>query len=353
MNPPIHVPEKPMRHKVFALVHTVLILTALSACDNVEWGGVDLAMEASSDPSRWNVAGDSETTEEFMEPLELGPVLYMVDRRSEEAVALPIAELSNGEYRPLPSEGEVRDFEERFIHQTLAPGDELVLFHQGRRAGTFLTDTAREPDGSYCRARPRVQGDLELREGAASAQLFLALAKGDHPPFHHAPYGPMTVSEEDDSLADALATRLLTRVEAPWPPSVPEIRRNVQVLPLGQPERNAIAGSFIYDDVLEVGAAPSLAYSLFFLAAEGAEEVGYETLWYWYQRQADGGKAWPSLVGSIAWSPEGEAEDAVLEVFGEDTSWFAVVGTRDGTWDLLFQDPCAAYTSIGRTGTGP
>jgi hypothetical protein len=340
-----------MYNKGFPRLTALVMIIAITGCDNVEWAGVDLELRPPPARETVPVAEAVEPGEPVLEPLELGTLIYAVERTGPSAASiLPVAEVAGSEYRPLPDPEEIEHFVARFPLNRWGEGVELVLFAQGVRVGTLTLQGPVEEDRGTCLLRPRGQGSLELHPGAAGLDRFLALRKEDLP-------GPL-VPQEYPGLQDNFQLRagtldvariLIPRVQAPWPPSIPEIRRHYAPFPLPDGQ-TGLAASFVYAGELEVGEAPPLAYSLFYLARE--EAGTFRPALSWYQRVREGGKAFPRFLASHDVRDTG-APDVLLQTFGEEDTWFTVLGMRDGTWGVIYQDPCGLPVPAGAIRTHP
>jgi hypothetical protein len=134
-----------------------------------------------------------------------------------------------------------------------------------------------------------------------------------------------------------VATQIaISAMDVPWPPSIPGVRKDLQSLAIDS-VAGGLAASFVYGGDLSVGPAVPVAYSLFI--ASSPVGTRYEPVVAWYQRAGPDGKAFPRLLGGHDLRGSG-APDLLLEVFGEETRWLAVLGTRDGEWSILYEDSC-------------
>ncbi len=339
-----------MHWKARPSVALAVILIALPACDNVEWEGIDLRLAAPSDTSIWS-APEGEDEEAAPEAMDLGPVLYKVERSASGGRAIPVARITDDGFAPLPDQDEAPDMPERFRNDLLAPGAELVLLLEGRRAGTFVVFEEGEPETSYCLPRPTATGAVEVAQWADGAETFLAVAKDPEAPVLHDPTRSTTELPGDPAVVSVdLANRVLSMSEAPWPPSVPDIVRDVRVASFPRAGAPFLAASLVQDDELAPGEAPGSAYSIFYMASPVPAEDGYRIHWFWYQRADGGGKAWPRLIGALDGPPS--APDAILlELVGEGDRSFAVVAGEGGDWSFLLTEPCASHDEVDITGS--
>lgn len=338
-----------MRAKRFPLSTVAVMITLVTACDNVDFGGVRVELQA---PVHAPAAVDSDTlgtaqedTERPPDPVELSPLLYLVQQTdASRATILPIAQMTGDGYEAVPGPEEIPDLVDRFAIGRWEPEAEFSLFAQGTRIGTFIADGTTEMDHSMCQARPRGQGYIEVQPEAAGLRRFLALPQPAGAP--RDPWVSIPRFEEDATLRDAslnLAQRLIPQLGVLWPPSIPEVRRDLQPFRLGRDGPSALAVSYVYGDRLITGAPNPRAYSLFILAEEG--DTRYEPMVTWYQR-ASSGKAYPRFVGAEDVRGVG-SPDAVLEVFGQSDRWLAVLGKEDDDWSLLYRDECGEPAARG------
>ena len=338
-----------MRPKRFLRLALLVIITGAAACDNVAFGGIQIELRppdrAPSSPNADSISEGAEAEPEPLLPIELEPLLYLVERMdSGRASIVPIAQISGDGYSPLPDSAEFPDLIERFALARWEQGTEFSLLLHGSRVGTLISEGTTVADNSTCQERPRGRGYLEVRPETAELDRFLAVrapeSVGREPWFAVAPVGA------DANLRAAslnLAQRMIPALGVPWPTSIPAVRRDLQPFSLERGDGSALAVSYVFGDQLSVGQPNPRAYSLFMLAAEG--ETRYEPILTWYQR-ATAGKAFPRFVGAHDARGMG-SPDAVLEVYGETDRWFAILGASGQDWSTLYSDPCGEPASRG------
>jgi hypothetical protein len=116
-----------------------LIVILLAGCDNVSWGGADVAVVP---PPPRAAALPEGTAEAGVEPLprEPGPVLRGPHRDG--AFMTPVGEIPATRWAPIRSAGDPETYAGRFIAEFMRQGGEFTLFSRGARAGTFIVQTA-------------------------------------------------------------------------------------------------------------------------------------------------------------------------------------------------------------------
>ncbi|MDT8341768.1 MAG: hypothetical protein RQ751_09675 [Longimicrobiales bacterium] len=322
-----------------------LIVLALSGCDNVEWGGVEVGLDpppgsgdtlAASADSGGAAAAPAEPT------LPEGPVLYTVTRTGSNdpgrGVLRPVAAIAPDTLLSLPwtPPGE-EGFTRLFVEDRLAPGREFTLFAQGFRVGTARVESVAFEPGR-CGPVPTAGVVLELLPQAAQLTGFAALPRGRGLPREGGEFRDHAHSYDQRVAGLELATEAITRSGAPWPGSVLETRADMRALPLDGDPTGAIAGTFLFQDALRVG--PPLtraAYGIFILGTGGPES--YRMAYMDYRRVEDG-KAAMRYFEQADWDEDGETE-ILLEVFGEQARWMAALDRRGGGWVRVFEERCA------------
>jgi hypothetical protein len=344
-----------------ALLPTLLVLLfILPGCDHVRWGGVEIDVRPPDPvPSSFEEPEDTEV-ERPPEPIVSGPLVYLVERDGGWGRVLPVAEWKAGAYVPIPAPDETPEWVERFPLERWERGTEFVLYDRGVRAGTLVADGTASWEEGRCLARPVGRGRLELRPEAASIGSFLAFRKADLSAFGEAvepelpaPWPAVAQGNELTSGAQTVARFVLTRASIPFPPSIPELvkARSGVMLSSGTP---GLAASYVFGGALDVGAGLPGGYGLFILAAaDPSVASGWVPQWIWYQPNRQG-KAVPQLLagGPLPVSgPRNEDGDLpsafVLEVYGTNERSLALLGQRDGSWDLLYQDACGTPPAAG------
>jgi hypothetical protein len=331
----VHVHKYSARRRWLLLA---VILTGLSGCDNVSWGGVDVRLEGPADTTAITpVSPTDEATERALPELPTEPILLAGSRSGATASLTVVGMVRGDELGAFPSDEELPGFHDHFARTLLAPGTELVLFSDGARVGRMTVSEA-ETDTRFCVPRPTARGVVELVPGAEGAERMLALldpAATDRPfdafrPLEHT-YGQRVASLN-------LASGAIQRSGAPWPPSLLESRADVQALQIPGAEQPSVVATFLFGDRLEVAPVDrGNAYSLFLMASPGSN--GYQTDFAWYRQVDRDGKGAPRYFGHMDWDGDGDNE-VLLEVLGSESRWFAGLAQRDDSWVRTFEDPC-------------
>src|SRR5690606_25191814 len=238
-----------------------LIVIVASGCDNVQWGGAEVAVVPP--PPRADESGpDEEAPGE--DRLPEGPLLHIVRAQGGGIGTLvPVAEVGLDTMIRLDASDWER-FGERLIAEHSRPGAELALFRSGARVGTFVVQAAEVPPPSVCPRVPRVTGTLELGAGAGGATEFLALRKSDSP----APPQPAVPREPTRAmqvLAPILAERQLRARSAPLPGNWQRAMAQLTPFPVSGSDDAAFAATFLVGDTLGPGLDDD-GSSLFFIA---------------------------------------------------------------------------------------
>lgn len=320
-------------------VAIALIVTLASACDNVDWGGADIAIV----PPPPSTYGSSEETEERAAdaPARVpdGPVLYHVRAVNQSARLVPIAELQGDRLAPIQPGQDPAAYANRFVSRHLRQAAEFALFHEGRRVGTVDVRNASLPAGNVCPRLPRADGIPQLVPGADSLREFLALPESYVADAVLEPY-QATVAENAWGLLPAiLAEDLLRARGAPLPSNWATAVVQVTPFPLPGTEDPAFAATLLVDDTLGTGLDDE-GYSLFYIARPTPE--GYDTVYVAYRPYQSEGKGAPAVIGYLDWNGD-DVPELLLRVFGTSGAWFEAVGvTAEGDWQRIFRGPCAA-----------
>lgn len=315
----------------------LVILSAVQGCDNVSWGGIDLRLEGPQGSSDEAATAALDPEDDSAGPrFPRGPILFYGVREGSRASLVPVAEIDSTGLRPLPSEASDPGFIDAFSAAFLTPGERFTLFADGTRVGTLIADQA-EVESSFCQPRPLVGGMVELVPGAASAETFLAIGESHTQAFEYEEFAPLSHDRDLRVASLTMMTDLIPQLGATWPPSVLDIRRDIQVFRLDERPEPAIVASFVYRDALDVGAAPDDAYSVFLLGTQLGDR--YQPDYVRYRVAGSGGKATAHYAGRMDWDQDGEQE-ILLEVAGADSRWFTAIDRQNGNWVEVFEDSC-------------
>lgn len=320
-----------------------VILTALTACDNVRWEGVDVRLEPPPTAEDTTAGEPVEPETDRPPPLSVGPVLYAVQRDDPETVLFAVARIGeDGDLQPLPADT-VEDFASRFTRQRMGPGTRFTLYGSGVKAGTFHAVGPVPPDTVLCQPRPRVRGVLEVVPSAAETDRFLALETDGEPASPPGNFRPRAHTRSERVASLNVAAGLLNELQAPWPTDLVDARADIQVFRPGGPgdtsgDSPAIAATFLFRDQLALVSAPDPAWSIFFLA-ESLPEEGYRSTYVEYRTVGGEGKGAPRFWEHADWDGDGR-DEVLLEVLGEDRRWFAALDRGAGAWSRTFEDPC-------------
>jgi len=310
-----------------------LIVIAASGCDNVQWGGAELAFVPPPPKAQESAPGDEEPGEDR---LPEGPLLHLV--RAEGggiATLVPVAEISGDTLIPL----EANDWERygnRLIADHYRAGAELALFRAGARVGTLIIQSAEIPPASVCPRVPRVTGVMELGPGAGDAIEFLALRKTDMP----APPQPAAAAQPTRTmqvLAPILAERLLRARSAPLPGNWQRAMAQLTPIPIAGSDDPGFAATFLVGDTLGPGLDDD-GSSLFFVATP-QQQTGYEPVLAEYSDYARTGKSAPRLIDYLDWDRDGQVE-LLLQHYGVTDTWLSAVGRAGNQWRTIFQYRC-------------
>ena len=321
------------------------IVIVASGCDNVSWGGVELSLEG---PAADTTISQPDTAGLQAPPdpaVSLGPLLYAGTRTGNRAQVVPVAEITEQGLQPLPGGPEGMEVNDQILQGRLRPGAELILFHQGARVGALVLDQGEIVTDTYCQARPQGTGQLLLSPDAADAERFLALESPRGHPF--GPYQELNSTYDQRVASLNLGAEAVPLVGATWPPSLLEIRQDLQILDLAGGAAPAVLATFVYRDQLRIGPAPEDAYALLILGEpRGAD---FELAYTWYRPVGAEGKGVPRYFSRMDWDGDGQ-EEILLEVLGADTHWFAAVDRGPERWLTIFQDPCGTPGAQGGGG---
>lgn len=313
-----------------------IVMVAL-ACDNVEWGGIDVGLRAPSESAVMEAAATE--ADATLVPVDQGPLLpalYLGRRVGSEAWLIPVAELHADGLRALPEDSQEEGVP-TFAERHFATGSTFTLFAEGVRVGT-LTAAAYGRDASYCGARPQVRGPIELTPDAAAATAFLAVPSDVAASVAYQDFRPVTQTRDLRVTSLNVMGGLLPTLGSPWPESILAIRRDVQVFGSRTDFAPTVVATFVYGDSLTVGPAPANAYSVFLMASD-SDGAGYQATYVDHRVWSRDGKGAARYFERMDVDGDGTPE-VVIEVFGETSVWIAALKRQDGGWTEAFRDSC-------------
>jgi hypothetical protein len=333
--------------QAFRALTALGILISTTACDNVEWGGVELRLLPP--PARAGSAADSARAEgEGGFVLPSGAVLYLATRDSAGLALIPVGEIAGDSIRAFPDESEAPGYRGEFARVLMAPGSRFTLFSAGARVGTFTVAEV-GTDERFCSPRPRAVGYVELVPAAAEATRFLALPESFTAERGYSTYQPMETDRAQRAIGIDVAAEMIPQIGAQWPATdLATARGDIQAFPLAT-GGSAVSSTFVYRDQALVQPAIPSSYSLFVLAT--GEGEAYSRAYTWYREASREGKGVPIYFQHLDWDGDGETE-VLLEVRGERARWNAAVERVGSEWQRTFEDPCGAAAAPVTQGTG-
>jgi hypothetical protein len=318
---------------LLSLLPVALILTALSACDNVDWGGTDIQIVPPPPAAGTiRIAPDAQSYAEL--GLPTGTVLFHLVRQQDQSRLIPVAEVAGDGLRALrrPAGVSPAAYEGRFREAVLPVGAQFDIFRRGARVGTFLVQGTGPvtPCGI-----PTATGSSTLVAAAADVGEFLAFRRGLSPEVR-GEYVPPQVNGSIRTYASIVAERLVLQNGLPRPRSWPGAQRDLQaieIMPGGNPE---MATTYLVGDSLAVGPADERGYSVFYIA-DYETRRGYTPLYSEVHNYAEERKAAPRLVDHLNWDGQ-DGQEILIQVYGDKQSWYEMVGQNQrGQWTKMWE----------------
>jgi hypothetical protein len=317
-----------------------LILTLLSGCDNVSWGGADVTII----PPPPRASGEPPTgLEPGVERLPEGPILFLVTTEGRGGVIRPVAEISADSLRTIRPGVNVGGFADAFIAEHLRQGAEFVLFHGGMRAGTLIVQSAALEGEPACRPMPVARGALELGAGAEGVTEFLALARLQAPQVPRRTGDRLEPTRTMQVLGPILAEQMLRKRRGPLPSNWQRAMAQLRPFPVPGSQNAGFTATFLMSDTLGPGLDDE-GHSLFFVAIPS--QLSFDTVHVDYRVYAQDGKQAPRVIDHLDWDRDDSAE-LLLRVYGVDDSWLEAVGRgADGRWRRIFSNRCARVAPL-------
>lgn len=304
-----------------------LILTAVSACDNVRWGGADVEIVPPA-PRMSEAVGDAGEEGPSEAGLPTGPVIFHLVQAEGGTRLVPIAEILGDTLRTLrvPEGVEQSAFGARFQETVLPIGAQFDVFRRGADVGTFVVQSHGPP--TRC-GIPTALGRATVVAAAVDAPQYLAFRRGLSPEVR-GDFNPPQMTGSIRTYASIVAERLILQAGLPRPRSWTGAQRSlepVEIMRGGNPE---MAATYLVGDSLAVGPADPQGYSVFYLA-DYETRRGYEPIYSEARDYRQTGKAAPLVVDYLDWTGD-EFPEILVQVFGTSQSWYEVIGQSDGRW---------------------
>jgi hypothetical protein len=224
-------------------------------------------------------------------------------------------------------------------------GSEWILFTDGVRVGRMTTESV-GPAEDYCAGSPALSGTIELVPSAAPLERFIALSATE---VGDVPRGERVVHEHDyDQRVASLtfAQEAIPRLGVQWPDGgVLPTRRDMEAFQPEGTESPTFTASYVYRDAPSIGDPPAGAFALLVLTARQGGQ--FRETFEWFQAADSLGKGVPRYFGHLDWDRDGEGE-VLLDVFGAERRWHAVLEQSDGGWTRGFENACGMGTSPAR-----
>jgi hypothetical protein len=310
-----------------------LILTALSACEKVQWGGAEVRVVKPPPPE-----GAAATTPTAVDQTDLGlprgTVLFHVVRSQGQDRIVPVGEVSGDSLRSLsrPAGVSPQAYEQRFRQAVLPPNAQFTLFRRGAAVGTF---TLAGPGGLTSCGVPVGTGQATTVAAAAADQEFLAFRKGLEPAVV-GEFSPPQIDGPIRRYAPLVAERQVLASGLPRPGSWPRSQRDLQALDLVRGGNPEMATTFLSGDNLAVGAGEKEGWSVFYVAAY-EQRTGYNPIYSEVTDYRRAAKRAPKAVDYLNWNGKG-ANELLVQVFGPTDSWYeAISSDRNKGWQKVWE----------------
>lgn len=323
---------EPVIRNARAAVGVIVIL--MTGCDNVGWGGIDVAVVPPPPKAEAPQAGSEEPG---VQPLPEQPILYYVVRSGDGAFITPVAQIAGDSLQAVRAAGDAASYAGRFVAEFMRAGAEFTLFSGGRRAGTLILRDAEVPATPACPLLPIGTGSLEL-SATSEATEFIALARADAQTVQPRADRPVLPSRIR-IVAPILAERLIRARSAPLPGNWQAAMEQLTALPVANQSNPAFTATFLVGDTLGPG-MDDTGYSLFFIGVPTPSQTGYDTTFVSFRSYPETGKAAPRVVDFLDWDRD-ESAEILLQVYGINDMWFEAVGRdQNGDWHRIYRDRC-------------
>jgi hypothetical protein len=317
------------------LLATAVILTVASGCDNVAWGGVEVQLMPP--PAAEPGTPAQAAPEEPPPPPEIARPLLLAGTRDEATGTLVVV----GE---LGDEGIVPATATSLASGAVAES-EWILFAEGVRVGR-LTAAAVGPAEQFCAATLALTGTVELVPSTGPIERLLALPAAEASGVQHQPLETHEHNYDQRVASLTYAQEAIPRIGVDWPDGgVLPTRQEMYAFQPAGTEFPTFAASYVYRDAARVAAPPTGAYSLLVFAARQGGQ--FRETFEWFHAADSIGKSVPRYFSHLDVDRDGEGE-IVLDVFGADRRWHAVLEQTDGGWTKSFESPCGVAAAPAR-----
>lgn len=316
-----------MPSRRFARSVPLLIVAALSGCDNFFWGGTEIQIVPPPPPqSALEIEPDARVFAEF--GLPTGPVVFHIAEYEGSSLLVPVGELGAGVLRPIrrPADVSPDAYATRFRDTVIPVGAQFSVFRRGARVGTFVATG--EGPVTACGV-PTVTGNNTVVAAAVGSPDYVAFREGLAPDVR-GEYSPPQITGSIRTYASIVAERLILQAGLPRPRSWPGAQRDLQsieIMPGAHPE---MAATYLVGDQLAIGPGDPEGYSVFYIA-DYETQRGYQPVYSEVRDYRRTPSAAPRLVDYVDLDGDSSPE-IVLQVFGATQSWYDILTNRNGSW---------------------
>lgn len=331
-----------MRSRLLELA-AALSVTVSAACDNVQWGGAELALIPPPPKAATTPAGAVSVEGERMPQ---GPLLFFVTPSGTGATIVPVAEVGGDTLVPLRPTKAWQTYGSRFIADFMRRGSEFSVFRNGARVGSLVLQSATLPQTYDCTPLPVGVGTLELPQGTVAAGPMLALPKTQAPEVRNRLGPDIVPTRTMQVVGPILAERLLRARHAQLPGNWQRAMAQLSPFPLAGAVDPAFAATFVVGDTLGPGPAyGTVAYSLFMIATPQGN-VGYDTAYVEFRDyHQGGGKSAARVLDYLDWNRDDQVE-LLARAYSDRQSWFEAFGKHGRGWRRIFREQCEAPGAV-------